>query len=168
MTQKRLPGSYEIRTTLYKAIIMPDLKHPAPRLSSFCFQCENFKRGGGGPGINRPPIKVIFTQVFIYDRLAIAWNFHVGLFCLKWIRMFLLEERNFEFLILSSHVISSYIVFCLQRSLRMDFNSRRRFALIFGYSIFRSPNVSRMIWETINRAFSLSSVGTTCQRACPV
>jgi hypothetical protein len=46
-------------------------------------------------------------------------------------------------------------------SLRIDFNSCRRFAVVLGYAIFSPLSVSRTIWETINRAFSLSSAGTT-------
>jgi hypothetical protein len=56
-------------------------------------------------------------------------------------------------------------------SLRIDFNSRQRFAVVLGYAIFSPLNASRTIWETINRAFSLSSAGTTYQgaiRACRV
>ena len=53
----------------------------------------------------------------------------------------------------------------LTSSLRIDFNSRRRFAVVFGYAILSSLSVSRTIWETINRAFSLSSAGTTYQGA---
>ena len=52
--------------------------------------------------------------------------------------------------------------------LRIDSNSRRRFALVFGYAILSSSNVSRTIWDTIRRAFSLSSAGTTYQGACLV
>lgn len=50
-------------------------------------------------------------------------------------------------------------------SLRIDFNSCRRFGVVLGYAIFRSSNVSRTIRETISRAFSLSSEGTAYQGA---
>ena len=49
--------------------------------------------------------------------------------------------------------------------LRIDFNSRQRFGVVLGYAILSALNVSRRIWETINRAFSLSSAGTTYQGA---
>src|ERR1022692_4353816 len=48
-------------------------------------------------------------------------------------------------------------------NLRIEFNSRRRFAVVLGYAILSSLSASRTIWETINRAFSLSSAGTTYQ-----
>lgn len=50
-------------------------------------------------------------------------------------------------------------------SLRMAFNSCRRFSVVLGYAIFSSLSVSRTIWETISRAFSLSSAGTAYQGA---
>ena len=50
-------------------------------------------------------------------------------------------------------------------SLRIDFNSWRLFGVVLGYAIFRSLSVSRTIRETIKRAFSLSSAGTTYQGA---
>jgi hypothetical protein len=50
-------------------------------------------------------------------------------------------------------------------SLRIDFNSPRRFSVDFGYAILSSLSVSRTIWETIKRALSLSSAGTTYQGA---
>ncbi len=55
--------------------------------------------------------------------------------------------------------------FCLQSRLRIDLNSRRRFAVVLGYAILSSLSASRTIWETTNRAFSLSSAGTTYQGA---
>ena len=45
----------------------------------------------------------------------------------------------------------------------MDFSSRRCFAVVLGYDIFSPLSVSRTIWETTNRACSLSSAGTTYQ-----
>src|SRR5664279_1422880 len=56
--------------------------------------------------------------------------------------------------------------FYLQSCLRIDFNSLRRFGVVLGYAIFSSLNTSRIILETINLAFSLSSAGTTYQGAC--
>ena len=50
-------------------------------------------------------------------------------------------------------------------ALRIAFNSCRWLALILGYVILSSLNASRIIWETINRAFSLSSAGMTYQGA---
>ena len=50
-------------------------------------------------------------------------------------------------------------------SLRIDFNSPDRFGVVLGYVSLSSLNVSRTIWETTNRAFSLSSAGTTYQGA---
>ncbi len=50
-------------------------------------------------------------------------------------------------------------------SLRMDCNSSRRFAVVLGLAIFNSLSPSRTMRETINRAFSLSSAGTTNQGA---
>src|SRR5439155_20554685 len=47
--------------------------------------------------------------------------------------------------------------------LRIESNSRRRLALVSGKAILSPSNVSRTIWDTINRAFSLSSAGTTYQ-----
>ena len=49
--------------------------------------------------------------------------------------------------------------------LRMARSSFRRFASDLGYAIRRSLSASRTIWDTINRAFSLSSAGTTYQGA---
>lgn len=55
-----------------------------------------------------------------------------------------------------------------QSSLRMACNSLRRFGVVFGYSIFRSWSDSRIIWEMMSRAFSLSSAGTTFHGAVSV
>lgn len=46
---------------------------------------------------------------------------------------------------------------CVQRFLRINLHSCRRFAVVFGYAIFSSLNASMTICETINLAFSLSS-----------
>jgi hypothetical protein len=56
-------------------------------------------------------------------------------------------------------------VIYLVSTLRIAFNSSMRFAVVLGYAIFRPLNVSRTIWETIKRAFSLSSAGTAYQGA---
>ena len=57
---------------------------------------------------------------------------------------------------------------CFQSSSRMDFNSRRRFAVVLGYAILNPLSVSRTMRETIKRAFSLSSAGITNHGACSV
>jgi hypothetical protein len=59
------------------------------------------------------------------------------------------------------HNFDRYYASCL----RIDFNSRWRFPVVFGYAILSSSNASITILETINRAFSLSSAGTMYQGA---
>ncbi len=49
----------------------------------------------------------------------------------------------------------------VSNSLRNFSNSWRRASVVSGYDILSSSRVSRMICDTINRAFCLSSAGTT-------
>src|SRR5271156_7182268 len=75
---------------------------------------------------------------------------------------FIAREAGWERNVLGrwrGHNSTSYFV----SSLRIDFNSCRRFGVVFGYVILRSPSESKTIWETIKRAFSLSSAGTNFQ-----
>src|SRR6266702_2038911 len=59
-------------------------------------------------------------------------------------------------------------VYSLSSCVRISESSVRRFAVASGYRRSSFPSVSTIIWETMSRAFSLSSAGTIYHGALDV
>ena len=94
-------------------------------------------------------IDVVASEVAVRQS-AVVWREHNNLFYIP------VTEAQGSIQLSEFHFASR---------VRINCNSRWRFASVLGKLILSPSSVSRTIRDTINRAFSLSSAGTTYQGA---